>query len=126
MQAALDKTGAESVNKIGDPDPVLASATKVISATYETPFLSHATMEPMNCTASVKGDIIEVWSPTQFPDWAARAVAKACGTDIQKVQVHVTLMGGGCSSRSRWCGPVRTTSATISTAPARPTTWMPR
>jgi isoquinoline 1-oxidoreductase beta subunit len=99
MAGALEKTGEEIVNKIGDPDPVLASATSVISATYETPFLSHATMEPMNCTASVTGDHVEVWSPTQFPDWAAQAVSQVLQTDLKNVKVHVTLMGGGFGRR---------------------------
>ncbi len=99
MEAALGKAGAETVNKIGDPDSVLASSSSVLSATYETPFLSHATMEPMNCTASVKGDAVEVWSPTQFPDWAAQAISQVLKTDIKNVQVHVTLMGGGFGRR---------------------------
>ncbi|MFN0179512.1 MAG: molybdopterin cofactor-binding domain-containing protein [Gemmatimonadales bacterium] len=99
MQAAVEKAGAEMVNKAGDPDGVLAKASTVHTATYETPFLSHATMEPMNCTASVVGDKVEVWSPTQFPGWAAEALAQALKTDIKNVQVHVTLMGGGFGRR---------------------------
>ncbi len=99
MTAAVNRTGEETVNKQGDPDAVLAKATKVIASTFETPFLSHATMEPMNCTASVTGNQVEVWSPTQFPDWGAQSLAKALNTDIKNVQVHVTLMGGGFGRR---------------------------
>ncbi|MBL8988811.1 MAG: xanthine dehydrogenase family protein molybdopterin-binding subunit [Gemmatimonadetes bacterium] len=99
MGKALDQPGQETVNKIGDPDAVLAKAGSALTATYEAPFLSHATMEPMNCTASVKGTSVEVWSPTQFPDWAARSVAEVLGVDIKNVQVHVTLMGGGFGRR---------------------------
>lgn len=99
MTAAVARTGDETVNKQGDPDAVLAKATKVVSSTFETPFLSHATMEPMNCTAHVTGDRVEVWSPTQFPDWGATALAQALKTDIKNVQVHVTLMGGGFGRR---------------------------
>ena len=99
MMASMERSGSEVVNKIGDPDGVLAKATAVISSTYEVPFLSHATMEPMNCTASVKGAMVEVWSPTQDPRWAAASVAKALAVDIKNVQVHVTLMGGGFGRR---------------------------
>ena len=99
MTAAVNRAGEETVNKQGDPDAVLAKATKVIASTFETPFLSHATMEPMNCTASVTGNQVEVWSPTQFPDWGAQSLAKALNTDIKNVQVHVTLMGGGFGRR---------------------------
>ncbi len=99
MTAAVARTGDETVNKQGDPDGILAKATQVFSQTFETPFLSHATMEPMNCTASVTGDQVEVWSPTQFPDWGAQALAAALKTDIKNVRVHVTLMGGGFGRR---------------------------
>ena len=99
MTAAVSRTGDETVNKQGDPDAVLAKAAKVLSSTFETPFLSHATMEPMNCTASVTGNQVEVWSPTQFPDLGAQSLAQALKTDIKNVQVHVTLMGGGFGRR---------------------------
>jgi isoquinoline 1-oxidoreductase beta subunit len=46
-----------------------------IAATYRLPFLAHVPMEPMNCTAHVKGDKVEVWAPTQNPPMAAEAVA---------------------------------------------------
>ncbi|MBM4188144.1 MAG: xanthine dehydrogenase family protein molybdopterin-binding subunit [Gemmatimonadetes bacterium] len=99
MAAAVEKTGEETVNKRGDPDAVLARASTVFSATFETPFLSHATMEPMNATASVVGDKVEAWSPTQFPDWGAQALAQVLKTAIENVQVHTTLMGGGFGRR---------------------------
>jgi isoquinoline 1-oxidoreductase beta subunit len=99
MRAAVDRPGEEQVNQTGDPDAVLARGTGVVTAVFETPFLSHATLEPMNCTASVRGDVAEIWSPTQFPDWATDAVAQALGVDRKSVQVHVTLMGGGFGRR---------------------------
>jgi len=99
MRAAVDRTGAEIVNKVGDPDGALARADRVVTGLYQTPFLSHATMEPMNCTASVQGNTIEVWSPTQFPDLAAQSLAGEFKTDLKHVRVHVTLMGGGFGRR---------------------------
>lgn len=100
MRDAVSKTGAEIVNTIGDPDGELAKARDVISADYEFPFLSHATMEPQNCTAQFANGTMELWSPTQFPDWAASAVSEHLGLDAKTVKVHVTpLMGGGFGRR---------------------------
>jgi CO/xanthine dehydrogenase Mo-binding subunit len=100
MRRAVAKTGDEVVNRIGDPDGVLAAASDVVRADYEFPFLSHATMEPQNCTAQFVDGIMELWSPTQFPDWAASAVAEELGLAADKVKVHVTpLMGGGFGRR---------------------------
>ena len=100
MRDAVSKTGAEVVNRIGDPDGVLAKATDVIRADYELPFLSHATMEPQNCTAQFSNGVMELWSPTQFPDWAHSAVAEHLKLDKDKVRVNVTpLMGGGFGRR---------------------------
>ena len=99
MKRAVAVTGAEVVNKFGDPDAVLGRASVVINAEYEAPFLSHATMEPMNCTASFKDGKVEIWSPTQFPDWATGATAGALKIPGTNVTVHVTLMGGGFGRR---------------------------
>jgi isoquinoline 1-oxidoreductase beta subunit len=59
MRDAVSKPGTEVVNRIGDPDGVLAKATEVIRADYELPFLSHATMEPQNCTAQFANGVME-------------------------------------------------------------------
>jgi isoquinoline 1-oxidoreductase beta subunit len=100
MRDAVSKTGTDVVNRIGDPDGVLAKSAEVITATYEFPFLSHATMEPQNCTAQFANGTMELWSPTQFPDWAAGAVAEQLDLAPDKVKVHVTpLMGGGFGRR---------------------------
>ncbi|HKW48292.1 MAG TPA: molybdopterin cofactor-binding domain-containing protein [Gemmatimonadaceae bacterium] len=100
MRNAVSKSGSETVNRIGDPDGVLSKATEVIRADYEFPFLSHATMEPQNCTAQFTNGVMELWSPTQFPDWAHRAVSQHLALAKDKVKVHVTpLMGGGFGRR---------------------------
>ena len=100
MLDAVSRTGDEVVNRIGDPDGVLAKATDVVRADYEVPFIAHATMEPQNCTAQFANGVMELWSPTQFPDWAAGAVASHLKLQPDKVKVHVTpLMGGGFGRR---------------------------
>jgi isoquinoline 1-oxidoreductase subunit beta len=100
MRNAVEKTGAEVVNKNGDPDAVIARSSKVIRADYELPFVAHTTMEPMNCTAHAAGDRVEIWSPTQFPDWAAGNTASVLGIPPANVTLHVVpLIGGGFGRR---------------------------
>ena len=99
MRDAVSKPGKEVVNRIGDPDGVLAKATEVIRADYELPFISHATMEPQNCTAQFSNGVMELWSPTQFPDWAHSAVSEHLGLDKSKVKVNVTPLMGGAFGR---------------------------
>jgi isoquinoline 1-oxidoreductase subunit beta len=83
----------------GDFDKAHAAAAKKIEAVYEVPFLAHATMEPVNCTAHVRGDSCELWAPTQIPGAAADSVASALGIPRDHVKVHVTFIGGGFGRR---------------------------
>ncbi|MGH7615888.1 MAG: molybdopterin cofactor-binding domain-containing protein [Gemmatimonadaceae bacterium] len=99
MHDAVAKAGTEVVQRIGDPDGALARAATVIRSDFEAPFLAHATMEPMNCTASVSGQRAELWSPTQVPDISAREVARALGVPMANVRLHVPLIGGGFGRR---------------------------
>lgn len=77
----------------------LARAAKRIEAEYATPFLSHATMEPMNCTAHVTDDKLEVWVPTQSSEGALAAAAEALNVSPRNVTVHSMLVGGGFGRR---------------------------
>ncbi len=99
MHELTSRPGQITVNRLGDPDKVLAAADDVLSATYEVPFLSHATMEPMNCTAAVEGDRCRIWAPTQFPNWAARATSEALKIPAANVSVEIMLIGGGFGRR---------------------------
>jgi isoquinoline 1-oxidoreductase beta subunit len=83
----------------GDFDKAQATAAKQIEAVYEVPFLAHATMEPMNCTAHVRAGECELWAPTQVPGAAAESVAQALGIPRERVKVHVTFIGGGFGRR---------------------------
>jgi len=100
MAAALDRPGAEEVNRIGDPDAELARAKRVIRADYGLPFLAHAPLEPMNSTAHWDGQRMTLWSPTQFPHGAARRVANRLSLKPEQVAVHVSLLGGGFGRRA--------------------------
>lgn len=70
-----------------------------LDAVYEIPYEAHATMEPMNCSAFVQGDLCEVWAPTQNPQEVKRNVSAATGILEKNVKVHVPLMGGGFGRR---------------------------
>ncbi len=83
----------------GDFDKVHESAGKKIEAIYEVPFLAHATMEPVNCTAHFRDGECELWAPTQIPDAAAASVAQALSIPKERVKVHVTFLGGGFGRR---------------------------
>ena len=97
----ISKQDGKPVRSEGDAVGALAKSKKKIAAEYETPFLAHATMEPMNATAEIRGDELELWAPTQFPDWAGGAAAKAVGLDPKKAKVHVTMLGGGFGRRAQ-------------------------
>jgi isoquinoline 1-oxidoreductase beta subunit len=75
------------------------SAAQTVEAVYELPLLAHATMEPMNCTADVRADGVEIWAPTQIPTWVQQRGAKIGGVPQDKVQVHTTYLGGGFGRR---------------------------
>ena len=84
---------------IGDVDKALASAVTKVEATYELPFLAHATMEPMNCTVHVRNDGCEVWVGSQAIARAQAAAAEAAGLPLDKVAAHNHLIGGGFGRR---------------------------
>ena len=86
--------------KDGEGEAGLASAARKIEAVYEAPFLAHATMEPMNCTAHVRADGCDVWAPTQFQTFAQNAAVKVTGLKPEEVRIHTTFLGGGFGRRA--------------------------
>lgn len=91
----LAKTpGVASPHSKGDVQQALGSAGKTLEAQYETPFLAHAPMEPENVVASVKGDKVEIWAPTQGPGWTIGAVARHFKLNRENIIVHPTFLGG--------------------------------
>jgi isoquinoline 1-oxidoreductase beta subunit len=83
---------------LGAP-PSTPAAARTITADYKVPFLGHATMEPMVCTARVAGDRAEVWAGTQDPLNARSAAAKALGISAEQVTLTNFLLGGGFGRR---------------------------
>ncbi|WP_298931202.1 molybdopterin cofactor-binding domain-containing protein [uncultured Ramlibacter sp.] len=83
----------------GDVAAAQKQSGPVLEAWYRAPYLAHATLEPMNCTAQVRDGKVEVWVPTQVPQMARAIAAQVAGVPLADVTVHVTLLGGGFGRR---------------------------
>jgi isoquinoline 1-oxidoreductase beta subunit len=99
LHGGLAAPKAAVVRTYGDVDAGLAKAAKLVEAQYAVPFLSHATMEPQNCTAHVTAERVEIWAPTQSGEAALAAAAAAAEIAPEKVVVHKTMLGGGFGRR---------------------------
>ena len=84
---------------LGDPPDMPSGAANVITADYRVPFLAHATMEPMACTARVEGGRAEVWAGTQDPLNARSMAASALDMDTDQVHLTNLPLGGGYGRR---------------------------
>jgi len=83
----------------GNAAQSIAGASKTFSATYTSEMVSHICLEPMNCTAKVEGDKIEVWAPSQSPSFILGALSGAAGFKPENITVNITLLGGGFGRR---------------------------
>jgi isoquinoline 1-oxidoreductase subunit beta len=83
----------------GDTAAALKGAAKSFERVFEVPFLAHACMEPMNCTADVKADRCDVWVPTQGQTASQQAAMAASGLPADKVHIFTTYLGGGFGRR---------------------------
>jgi len=92
------KPGAVA-RKQGDAEAAMAGAAKTLEAVYEVPYLSHAPMEPMNCTADVRSDGCDVFASTQIQTSAQATAVKITGLPPQKVKIHTLYLGGGFGRR---------------------------
>lgn len=99
LRAALDGGGGFTYWKQGDTAAARATAARTLQADYSAPYLAHATLEPMNATVAFHGDRAEVWAGTQVPGLARRAAARAIGLDEERVEMHVSYLGGGFGRR---------------------------
>ncbi|KRP88184.1 aldehyde dehydrogenase [Bradyrhizobium pachyrhizi] len=106
LEAATTKPGTVAQN-IGDADKAMAGAATKVEATYQLPFLAHATMEPMNCTVHVRSDGCEIWVGSQALSRAQAVAAKVLNMPPEKVVVHNHLLGGGFGRRLEVDGVIR-------------------
>jgi isoquinoline 1-oxidoreductase beta subunit len=95
---------AQQPGKVGRSDgnadqALAASRARTFERQYDAPFLAHACMEPMNCTADVRADACDVYVPTQGQTPSHQAAIAASGLPAAKVKIHTTYMGGGFGRR---------------------------
>ncbi len=98
MAEATRQPGRVAQNE-GDFDRVFAGAARQLEVAYELPYLAHATMEPMNCTADVREDGCDVWAPTQSQTSAHHAAVRITGLPESRVKIHPQYVGGGFGRR---------------------------
>lgn len=84
----------------GDAESALGRSSKIVEAEYRVPYLSHAPMEPMNCTAWMRDGLCEIWTGTQNPLGFAAEVAAALEIDVEDVRLHNAYLGGGFGRRA--------------------------
>lgn len=94
------KAPGKVVRQAGDAAQALPKAAKRIKATYDAPFLAHATMEPMVAVADVKPGRCMIWAPTQAPGMVLPAVEKITGLKADQIEIQVMLAGGGFGRRA--------------------------
>jgi isoquinoline 1-oxidoreductase beta subunit len=102
LVAAMDQASQHPgvvAKQNGDAGAALSAATTKLSAVYQLPFLSHAPMEPLNCTFHIRPDSADLWVGTQVPVRAQKAVADVTGLPMDKVTVHNQLIGGAFGRR---------------------------
>ncbi|WP_437656929.1 molybdopterin cofactor-binding domain-containing protein [Sorangium sp. So ce1182] len=99
FRAQARKPGTVSA-QVGKVEEAMAAATSRVEAEYDVPYLAHAPMEPLNCTAKIDGDRCEIWTGTQFQTGDQMAAAKILGTTPDKVQIHTMFLGGAFGRRA--------------------------
>ena len=93
------KSPGSTDNYEGNAEAAFDDAPTKVEAVYYAPLIAHAPMEPMNCVADVRADRCEIWAPTQSPQRAQTDAVRILGLPIDKVTVHVTLIGGAFGRR---------------------------
>ena len=97
-RAALNEPMLTARND-GNVDQAMSGATKTFEAVYETPYLSHSPMEPMNATVNLQPDRLDVWVGTQDAEAALEAAARVSGLKPEQVYIHNAFLGGGFGRR---------------------------
>ncbi len=95
----LDGTTFKTERSDGDIKKAFAEADEILERTYESPFLPHNCMEPMNFFANVTGEKVNLAGPIQTPAWKAGLVAKMLGREERDIHLEMTRMGGGFGRR---------------------------
>jgi isoquinoline 1-oxidoreductase beta subunit len=104
-QRLLEAPAAFYARNDGDASAALAGANRTIEAAYELPFLAHAPMEPVNCTADVRPDRIEMWTGNQIPLEVAKAIGELAGLPARAIRVNNVPSGGAFGRRAHFDYP---------------------
>jgi isoquinoline 1-oxidoreductase beta subunit len=99
LKEGLTAAATNGGRQNGDPHKAIAEAAKKVEAVYSTPFLAHATMEPMNATVRISADRAEVWVPTQNAEASLAALSEASGVPLANCEVYRHDLGGGFGRR---------------------------
>jgi len=91
----MDQKGQVSGKEDPETAEIIAKSGKVVTASYQRPFETHARMEPINATVWVQDDRVDVWSPTQDQSAAISLVAEQTGMDPKNIYAHTMFLGGG-------------------------------
>jgi isoquinoline 1-oxidoreductase beta subunit len=100
FKAGMEQADLAVARNDGNAPEALDKAAKVVEADYFTPYLAHATMEPMVCTAWLQGDKLEVWSSSQNPEATLAVSAATAGVPQPNVKVYPVQLGGGLGRKS--------------------------
>jgi isoquinoline 1-oxidoreductase beta subunit len=120
LKEGLTAPGAYAYRQEGDALKAIEGAAKKVEAVYSTPFLAHATMEPMNCTAKFTPEKAEVWVPTQNGEAALAVLSEESGLPLQKCDVYKHVLGGGFGRRGSTQDFVRQATAIAKQFPGVP------
>jgi isoquinoline 1-oxidoreductase beta subunit len=99
FRAALTESKAVIARNDGNVDRAMSGAVRTFEAIYETPYLSHSPMEPMNATVNLQPDRLDVWVGTQDSEAALGAAARVSGLKPEQVHIHNAFLGGGFGRR---------------------------
>src|SRR5215467_5593533 len=99
LREGFEATTNNGDRRNGDAVQAIAGAAKKVEAIYSTPFLAHATMEPMNCTAKISADRAEAWVPSQNSEASLAALSEASSLPLNKCEVYRSDPGGGFGRR---------------------------
>ncbi|HEX4945028.1 MAG TPA: molybdopterin cofactor-binding domain-containing protein, partial [Usitatibacteraceae bacterium] len=99
LRTGLSAAEAYQSRVIGDAPKAIEAAAKKVEAVYSTPFLAHATMEPMNCTARITATKGEVWVATQNAEASLAALSEESGLPLAACEVYRHDLGGGFGRR---------------------------
>lgn len=99
LMKLLDGNDFQTLRSDGDIKKAFAQADQVLERTYESPFLPHNCLEPMNFYADVRPDKIHLVGPIQTPERTAQAICEKLGRDPEEVELEMTRMGGGFGRR---------------------------